>query len=64
MVNYCLEIVVEKLTSKNYCQKITGGRSVEEDGGILSNQIAGGKWSILFLNVTVGEPRRPSTEYR
>jgi hypothetical protein len=40
MVNYCLEIVLEKLTLKNYCKKFTGGRSVKEDGGILSDQIA------------------------
>jgi hypothetical protein len=37
---------------------------VEEDGGILLNKIAGGQWIILFLNVTVGEPRRPLKEYR
>jgi hypothetical protein len=58
MVNYCLEIAVDKLTSKIYCQKIIGDQSVEEDGGILSNQIGNEQWSILFLNVTVGEPRR------
>jgi hypothetical protein len=34
------KIAVEKLTSKSYCQKISEGRSVEEDGDILSNQIA------------------------